>query len=155
MAGRGPAPKPREKRAGHTKDPHPLKVVELVPLDSTPTLPDSFMVATRDGTKVLEFPAATQDWFQNWVDSPFSKDFDALAWERVRMAAILHARSEYGDLNSFKEFRLHMALFPETPADRLRLRYQVAQAVDAEVTVAGKIQRSPYAALRATDALEA
>ena len=157
MAGRGPAPKPADKRARRNAESQPLQVIQIVPMSSVPSLPDSFSVASRDGVEVLPFPVETVRWWQNWVDSPFARDYDALVWERLRMAAVLHARAQYGDLNAVKEFRLHMSLFPETPADRLRQRIQVAQAVDAEVTATRKVAaaRSSFAGLRAVDALEA
>lgn len=158
MAGRGPAPKPFEKRAGHSSPAGPLQVVELVPVLEVVELPETFMVESpKTGVRVLPFPEETRRWWQNWAESPFARNMDALAWERLRLAAALHARSVLGDLNAYKEFRLHMALFPETPADRLRQRIQVAQAVDAEVTTAGKVERarSRWADLRVTDALEA
>jgi hypothetical protein len=157
MAGRGPTPKPFEKKAGHSA-PGALQVVELVPVDEFPDLPESFMVeSAKAGAIVVPFPEETRRWWRNWAESPFARNMDALAWERLRMAAALHARAVLGDLNSFKEFRLHMALFPETPADRLRQRIQVAQAVDAEITTAGKVERvqSRYSRLKAVDALEA
>ena len=158
MAGRGPTPKPFEKRAGHsTSAAGPLQVVELVPVDEFPDLPESFIVSAKSGVTIIPFPDETRRWWRNWAESPFARNMDALAWERLRMAAALHARAVLGDLNSFKEFRLHMALFPETPADRLRQRIQVAQAVDAEITTAGKVERvqSRYSRLKAVDALEA
>jgi hypothetical protein len=157
MAGRGPAPKPFEKRAGHSSPAGPLQVVELVPVSEFPDLPETFMVDSKSGVTALAFPDETRRWWRNWAESPFARNIDALAWERLRMAAALHARAVLGDLNSFKEFRLHMALFPETPADRLRQRIQVAQAVDAEITTAGKYERaqSRYSRLKAVDALEA
>lgn len=138
----GPVPKPADQRARRNKDSQVVRVVELVPLEVLPSLPETFNVEDKNGARTLPFPAETINWFQNWVESPFSRDFDALAWERVRMAAVLHARAQYGDMKAFSEFRLHMALFPETPADRLRQRIQVAQAVDAEVTATTKVMRS-------------
>jgi hypothetical protein len=158
MAGRGPTPKDPSKRARRSSDLAPLNVVELVPVDEFPDLPESFMVeSAKAGAIVVPFPDETRRWWRNWAESPFARNMDALAWERLRMAAALHARAVLGDLNSFKEFRLHMALFPETPADRLRQRIQVAQAVDAEITTAGKVERvqSRYSRLKAVDALEA
>lgn len=139
MAGRGPAPKPAEKRARKNLESQPLAVVEIQPVPSVPDLPSTFLVASRDGTVEMPYPEATRGWWQNWVKSPFSRDYDALVWDRLRMAANLHARAEYGDLKAFNEFRLWMALFPETPADRLRQRIQVAQAVDAEVSATSKV----------------
>lgn len=157
MAGRGPTPKDASKRARRNSDSAPLSVVELVPVSEFPDLPETFMVDTRVGVTAVAFPDETRRWWRNWAESPFARSMDALAWERLRMAAALHARAVLGDLNAFKEFRLHMALFPETPADRLRQRIQVAQAVDAEITTAGKYERaqSRYSRLKAVDALEA
>jgi hypothetical protein len=158
MAGRGPTPKDASKRARRNSDSAPMSVVELIPVEEFPDLPETFMVESpKAGAFVLPFPDETRRWWRNWAESPFARNMDALAWERLRMAAALHARAVLGDLNSFKEFRLHMALFPETPADRLRQRIQVAQAVDAEITTAGKVERvqSRYSRLKAVDALEA
>lgn len=157
MAGRGPTPKDPSKRARGNRDAAPLNVIELVPVSDFPDLPETFMVDSKSGVTAIGFPDETRRWWRNWAESPFARNMDALAWERLRMAAALHARAVLGDLNSFKEFRLHMALFPETPADRLRQRIQVAQAVDAEITTAGKVERvqSRYSRLKAVDALEA
>jgi hypothetical protein len=157
MPGHGPPPKDPSKRARRNADIAPLNVVELVPVSEFPDLPATFLVDSKSGVTPLPFPDETRRWWRNWAESPFARNMDALAWERLRMAAALHARAVLGDLNSFKEFRLHMSLFPETPADRLRQRIQVAQAVDAEITTAGKVERvqSRYSRLKAVDALEA
>ena len=140
MAGRGFAPKEASKRARRNKDETPLTLVYLDPASQIPELPETFWVRTKDGKEKLDVPQSTRTWWRNWTQSNLAASYDELIWERLRIAAVLHARSEYGDLNATKEFRLHMANFPETPNDRLRQRIQVAQAIDAEVTATRKVE---------------
>lgn len=151
--GRGPVPKDPSKRARTNKDAAALAVVTVLPVESKPVLPDTFgVLRAKTGYEVLPYPQETRDWWENWISSPFAEGFDALAWERLRLAAALHARAVLGDMESFKEFRLHMALFPETPADRLRQRIQVAQAVGAEVDATQKAMsaRDRFGGMRVT-----
>lgn len=130
MAGRGPAPKPPERRAGKSKDPFPLRVVHATP-DAQPDLP-TFEVE-HDGELVeFRWPARTREWWQMWKDSPLSAEFTANDWSELLDTAVLHARYWRGDIKLAAELRLRVANFGATPADRARLRITFAQADEAE-----------------------
>lgn len=130
MAGRGPAPKPADRRAGKQKDPVALRVVSADPVEQ-PELP-SFVVE-KDGELVeYEWPARTVEWWAMWRDSPLSTEFTTTDWSELLDTAVLHARFWRGDVRLAAELRLRVAKFGATPEDRARLRITFAAADDAD-----------------------
>lgn len=152
MAGRGPAPKRPDKRAGHSKDVVPLRVLPAVAVEQ-PELPARFVSREVEGDSFREpvdWPVATLEWWRMWGRSPLAADFTETDWSELLIAAFIHAEFMEGDLKLASELRLRTAKFGATPEDRLRLRIQFATAVDAEVTTARKVQssRDRFAGLR-------
>jgi len=122
MAGRGPAPKPRERRAGKQKDPHPIRIVEAsgMPPQDLPgdLLPDGEV-----------WHPATMRWWERWRESPLAQALPAVDWSELEACAVLH--HEFMKRRSFtlaSELRLRMAKWGATPEDRARLRIQIADA---------------------------
>lgn len=144
MAGKGMAPKPAEKRAGHSKDPIPMRILPRL-LAEQPELPD-FLVESDEGLEPFRWPEHTRTWWQMWADSPLSTEFTSTDWSELLDTALLHARVWSGELRWLPELRLRTAKFGATPEDRARLRIQFAQADEAEskvVTRRGSRQRFP------------
>src|SRR5687767_7976654 len=100
MAGRGFAPKPADKRAGHSKDPHPTTKLTFEPADQ-PRLPAKM----PDGEG---WPARTRAWWKMWGESPQAKArlFSASDWSELMDTALLHARLWTGDVRVAAELRL-------------------------------------------------
>ena len=122
MAGRGPTPKPPERRARRNKDPIATRVFPFDPVDPYP-LPDDLLPADE------VWHPATLRWWRRWCESPLAADLPAVDWSELEACAVLH--HEYMRARTFtlaSELRLRMAAFGATPADRARLRYQVAVA---------------------------
>src|SRR5690625_2470011 len=121
MAGRGPAPKPPHRRAGHSpKDPIALRVIHAEPVDQ----PDLPALTIRDDGELtsINWPDVTREWWQMWADSPLSAEFTATDWSELRDTARLHALYWLGDKSVAAELRLRVAKFGATPEDRARLR---------------------------------
>lgn len=152
MAGRGPAPKPADKRAGHSKDPIALRIVQAV-VAAKPELPEFEVERTYrvDGdafTEMVPFvwPAPTLSWWAMLDDHPLSAEFTDMDWSYLLDTAMLHAEFWRGNTKHAPELRLREAKYGFTPEDRLRLRLQFAQTDEAEskvVTRRGSRQRFP------------
>lgn len=145
MAGRGPAPKPADRRARTNKDPVPTRVVQVERV--TPQeLPDDLL---PDGEV---WHPATLRWWRRWCESPLAQDLPAVDWSELEACAVLH--HQYMQKRSFTlagELRLRMAKFGATPEDRARLRIQVADADEKDekrATKAGASARERYGNLR-------
>jgi len=118
-----------------------MRVLEAVAV-SQPTLPTRYRPRTEeDGTwrDEIDWPSATVTWWEMWGTSPLASDFTETDWSELLIAAFLHAEFMEGNYKLAGELRLRTAKFGATPEDRLRLRIQFAQAVDAEVTTATKV----------------
>ena len=131
MPGKGIAPKSPEKRARRNADPVPLRVVEVVPAGK-PELP-----AIADG-----WSTPTVEWWRMLDLHPLKHEFTELDWSYLLDTALLHNAYWGGDLKQAAELRLREAKYGFTPEDRARLRIQFAQATDAEVTTAAKVEGS-------------
>ena len=133
MAGRGPTPKPAERRARRNADPVALRVIHAEPVEQ-PELPT---IELEDDGEIAEFcwPARTQEWWRMWRESPLSAEFTANDWSELLDTALLHARFWRGDVKLAGELRLRVAKFGATPEDRARLRITFAQADQAEERV--------------------
>jgi hypothetical protein len=124
MAGRGPAPKPAERRARRNADPVPSVVVEFVPVEQpklTARMPNGD-----------PWPTQTKRWWRMWRESPLSKLFGATDWSELADTAVLHGLLWSGHVSVAAELRLRVAKFGATPEDRARLRIQFAQADEAD-----------------------
>lgn len=141
MAGLGPAPKDSNNRARRNKDIIPLRVVEVETVDQ-PELPTRYRSrAEEDGTwrDEIDWPLETVKWWRMWGDSPLANDFTETDWAELKIAAFLHAEFMEGEYKLAGELRLRTAKFGATPEDRLRLRIQFAQAIDAEVSTSQRV----------------
>ena len=124
MAGRGPAPKPANRRARKNKDPIGLKIVESDPVPQ-PELPKRM----PNGEP---WPQITRAWWRMWGRDPLAADFRATDWAELRDTAVIHGAYWSGDLKLAGELRLRTAKFGATAEDRARLRIQYAAADEAD-----------------------
>lgn len=120
MAGRGPAPKPPERRVGKSKDPHGLRVIHAEP-EPQPRLPTG-----------VKWTPQTRKWWKMWADSPLATSFTANDWSELLDTALIHNQLWLGDLKQAAELRLRVAKFGATPEDRARLRITFANADEAD-----------------------
>lgn len=144
MAGRGLPPKDPSKRARRNKDVVPIRTVLAVRAEQ-PELPPRFRPkGADDGSwdEPVDWPAATVRWWEMWRESPLSADFTPNDWSVLMDTAVIHAEFWEGNTKLAPELRLREAKFGATPEDRLRLRIQFAQAVEAELTTAKKVSSS-------------
>lgn len=118
MAGRGPAPKPPERRARHdSRDDRVRRIARHAA--PQPKLPPK----TPDGEP---WPKATRAWWKTWGASPLTEGFTAVEWDELQVAAVLHALFWSGEIKVASELRLRTGKFGATPEDRLRLRIEFA-----------------------------
>lgn len=147
MAGRGPAPKPANKRARKNKDPIGLKIVESDPVPQ-PELPKRM----PNGEP---WPQITRAWWRMWGRDPLAADFRATDWAELRDTAVIHGAYWSGDLKLAGELRLRTAKFGATAEDRARLRIQYAAADEADekrrTSRSAADVRGVYKGLRAVD----
>jgi hypothetical protein len=74
----------------------------------------------------------TERWWHTWGESPLAASFTADDWSFLLDTAILHSAMWGGDTKAAAELRLRVAKFGQTPEDRLRLRVQFAEPVEAD-----------------------
>lgn len=131
MAGRGPAPKAKERRARSNAD-GPGRVVPFQRHDQ-PDLP----------ANTIPWPDRTLEWWDGWRNSPLAHDFTWSDWEFLLDTALIHA-DVWGNYNldRMPELRLRVAKFGATPEDRARLRITFADA-DEKETRATKARTPP------------
>jgi hypothetical protein len=116
MAGRGPAPKPDDKRARRNKP--EIETTELAgDKGKRPALP---------GRRGL-LPQ-TRRWWDTWAGSPQAEQFLATDWQRLIFLIPVVEAYFKGDLGSLTEIRLNEAKLGGTPEDRLRLRWRMRDA---------------------------
>lgn len=117
MAGRGPSPKPADRRARANKDDTPTTTIAHVRAEQ-PDLPDGVPWTER-----------TRTWWAMWGDAPQAAGFIATDWDFLLDTALMHhALWAEGDLKMAAEIRLRVAKFGATPEDRSRLRMQFEPA---------------------------
>jgi hypothetical protein len=117
MAGRGPAPKPAERRAGKAKDPNPKSSIRFERAEQPP-LPDG-----------IEWHPRTVAWWAMWRDAPQAEHFMATDWDFLLDTAVMHsAYWSKGQWTLAAEIRLRVAKVGATPEDRSRLRMIFADA---------------------------
>ncbi len=122
MAGRGPRPKPTDRRARTNKGSVPTLVLEAEGQEPSP-LP---MDLLPEGD---EWHPATLRWWSRWCESPLAQNLPAVDWSELEACAVLH--HEFMRKRSFtlgSELRLRMAKWGATPEDRARLRITIADA---------------------------
>lgn len=131
MSGRGPAPKPADKR--HRRN--ASGTTSLVPdgiLRGSP-LPRSGYSLRIDGEKLdFSWPDQTKAWWLNWRRSAMAQTFSASDWDFLLETAVLHAAFWDGDRSVAPELRLRVAKFGATPEDRLRLKLTIESDEPAE-----------------------
>ena len=111
MAGRGPAPKPANKRARTNSDPMGIRLVQSEPV-AQPPLPELM----PDGEP---WPEQTRTWWEMWGRSPQSETFTEPDWSFLLDTALMHhAMWSKGQWTLAAEVRLRVAKFGATPEDR-------------------------------------
>lgn len=124
MAGHGPAPKDPSQRARRNKDPNPTIRLQFQACDP-PDLPAGY-----------DWHPQTVAWWQIWKDSPMAEVMGPTDWSYLLDTALMHhAMWEKGQWTLAAEVRLRVAQFGATPADRMRLRMQWADADDRDAKV--------------------
>lgn len=129
MAGRGFAPKPADRKVGHSKA-DALRVIHASPT-AQPDLPTVEIEVDGELTEFV-WPARTREWWKMWAESPLAAEFTSTDWSELLDTAMIHARFWRGDVKVAGELRLRVAKFGATPEDRARLRITFAAADDAE-----------------------
>lgn len=127
MAGRGPTPKPPERRARRNAAPETVEL-EVGCAAEAPVLPDA------DG-----YREETRAWYRTWCEAPQGTQFLATDWQRLHMLAPLvdaffdSSRGPRERKELLSEIRLNEQKLGATPEDRLRLRWNLrAPAADNE-----------------------
>jgi hypothetical protein len=116
MAGRGPAPKPANRRARTNVDPKItiLRYARAV----QPSLP-----------RGVKWHPRTRSWWATWADSSQADAFTATDWSFLLDTALMHhVMWSKGQWTLAAEVRLRVAKFGATPEDRARLRMVFADA---------------------------
>jgi hypothetical protein len=147
MAGRGPAPKPANRRArtNATTGTTILRYSHAI----QPALPDD-----------IEWHPRTRDWWATWADSSQADTFTSTDWDFLLDTALMHhAMWSKGQWTLAAEVRLRVAKFGATPEDRARLRMVFADADAADEKRALRVSsQDRFGPLRMeivrTDALE-
>jgi hypothetical protein len=149
VAGRGPAPKPPDRRARTNRDAVPQTVLRFEQAEP-PDLP-TFSVEVEGHLVEYRWPARTAEWWEMWKASPQADHFSSTDWDFLLDTALIHARLWSGDVSAAAELRLRVAKFGATPEDRARLRMQFAQADEADSgkgSSGAKSAKERYAKLR-------
>jgi hypothetical protein len=133
MAGRGPAPKPADKRHRRNSSGSTSLTPDGV-LRGTP-LPRSGYSVRIDGEKLdFSWPEQTKSWWLNWRRSAMAQTFTPADWDFLLETAVLHALFWDGDRTVASELRLRVAKFGATPEDRMRLKLEIEDPADAVET---------------------
>jgi hypothetical protein len=144
MAGRGFPPKPAERRAGKSKDPHQTRTLANDPVAQPPL------------TEGIDWHPRTREWWAMWGASPLAADFSATDWSELLDTAMLHTAFWSGELKHAAELRLRAAKFGATPEDRQRLRIVYADADEKDAKRPAGVSassRQRYGALKALPAV--
>lgn len=122
MAGIGPAPKDPSQRRRRNADIAAATVLPAEgPQGSTPDLPGN------------AYDARTMSWYETWRTSPQATVFVATDWQRLHMLAeLVQQYWEEPRKELLSEIRLNEAALGATAADRIRLRWTVAQAEEEQ-----------------------
>lgn len=121
MAGMGPAPKPKGRKARRNADPVPATILRFEEAEQPPLPPNQ------------AWPEETIEWWKMWAESPQAETFGSTDWAFLLDTALLHAMLwGNGDISVLPELRIRVAKFGATPEDRARLRMQFAEADEAD-----------------------
>lgn len=141
MPGIGPPPKEPSRRAGHRKDPNPTTRLPFKPC-VPPDLPEDCE---------FDWHPQTRAWWKVWQECPQATMMGETDWAYMLDTALMHhhmwGRQQW---TLAAEVRQRLAQFGATPADRLRLRIQWADADNKDLPQTVPIpERSRYADLKA------
>lgn len=127
MAGRGPAPKPADRRARTNKDGAQNTVLRFERAEA-PDLPDD-----------IDWHERTTAWWDMWKRSAQADTFTETDWSFLLDTALMHhAMWSKGQWTLAAEVRLRVAKFGATPEDRARLRMVFADADEKDEKRAAK-----------------
>lgn len=119
MAGRGPAPKPADKRRRRNSTSGSTSLVPDGKLRG-PTLP-------RD----IDWHPRTRAWWLTWRKSPQAQTFIDSDWDFLLDTALMHhAMWTAGQWTLAAEVRLRVGKFGSTPEDRARLKMEIDEDQD-------------------------
>ena len=110
-----------------------------------PELPSFDVTVKVDGeivSREFTWPEQTQNWWAMLADHPLRREFFDTDWHYLLETARLHAEFWLGDVKVAAELRLREAKYGFTPEDRARLRIQVAQAAESEVSAGEKVSKA-------------
>ncbi|MEU7384024.1 hypothetical protein AB0A91_29365 [Streptomyces sp. NPDC042207] len=118
MAGTGPLPKDPSQRRRRNADTVAGTVLPPDgPAGPTPDLPGGHDYDTR-----------TLSWYETWRTSPQAATFLATDWQRLHMLAeLVELYWQEPKKETLSEIRLNEAALGGTAADRVRLRWSVAE----------------------------
>lgn len=126
MAGRGPAPKPKEQRRRRNADP-----VAEVPLSSDGSLRGPTL---NTATGTAAWSKQTKSWWETWRRSPQSAVFLETDWQRLAMLApLVEQYWQNPESKILSEIRLNEERLGATVVDRQRARMKVEEPKDAPV----------------------
>lgn len=122
MAGTGPLPKDASQRRRRNADAVTTTVLPAEgPTGNTPELPGGHDYDTR-----------TLVWYETWRTSPQAATFLPTDWQRLHMLAqLVQQYWEEPRKDLLAEIRLNEAALGGTAADRVRLRWTVAEPEEA------------------------
>lgn len=122
MAGIGPVPKDPSQRRRRNAD---IAATTVLPAEG----PDS----TTPGLPGDAYDSRTLAWYETWRTSPQATVFIATDWQRLHMLAeLVQQYWEEPRKELLSEIRLNEAALGATAADRIRLRWTVAQAAEEQ-----------------------
>lgn len=121
MAGNGPLPKDPSQRRRRNADAVSTTVLPATGPDGpTPELPGGH-----------DYDSRTLVWYETWRNSPQAVTFLATDWQRLHMLAeLVQQYWEEPRKDLLAEVRLNEASLGGTAADRMRLRWTVAEPED-------------------------
>ena len=122
MAGTGPLPKDASQRRRRNADAVATTVLPAEgPTGKTPELPGGH-----------DYDSRTLAWYETWRSSPQAATFLPTDWQRLHMLAeLVQQYWEEPRKDLLAEIRLNETALGGTAADRVRLRWTVAEPEDA------------------------
>lgn len=110
-----------------------------------PELPSFTVQVTVDDqlvTQEFEWSPMTRDWWRMLAHHPLAHEFFETDWAFLMETARIHEEFWAGKMSLAGELRLREAKYGFTPEDRARLRIQVAQAAESEVSANEKVSKA-------------
>lgn len=123
MPGNGPLPKDPSQRRRRNADAVTTTILPANgPEGSTPDLPGGH-----------DYDSRTLAWYETWRSSPQAATFLPTDWQRLHMLAeLVQQYWEEPKKELLAEIRLNEAALGGTAADRIRLRWTVAEAEEEQ-----------------------